>query len=144
MLHKSLQLDVIGKLLTECKKRRPRPKGRFLRDKFSHNSSLPKNGFSIAKGTEQVFSQLQFQQRRCSIAQLSRPERNPDSDVSMLGKRSTEKKTFSFGHCPNDRGGVYPLPMAEFFGPLSRSAFLVNKKSLFLQKCQCIELLTVF
>ena len=26
----------------------------------------------------------------------------------------------------------------------SRSAFLVNKKSLFLQKCQCIELLTVF
>ena len=84
MLHKSLQLVVIGKLLTECKKRRPRPKGRFLRDKFSHNSSLPKNGFSTAKDTEQVFSQLQFHQRRCSIAQLSRPERNPDSDVSML------------------------------------------------------------
>ena len=36
------------------------------------------------------------------------------------------------------------LPMPEFFGPFSRSAFLVNKKSLFLQKCQCIELLTVF
>ena len=34
--------------------------------------------------------------------------------------------------------------MPEFFGPFSRSAFLVNKKSLFLQKCQCIELLTVF
>ena len=34
--------------------------------------------------------------------------------------------------------------MPEFFGPLFRSAFLVNKKSLFLQKCQCIELLTVF
>ena len=34
--------------------------------------------------------------------------------------------------------------MPEFFGPLSRSAFLVNKKSLFLQKCQCIELLTFF
>ena len=32
--------------------------------------------------------------------------------------------------------------MPEFFGPLSRSAFLVNKKGLFLQKC--IELLTVF
>ena len=30
------------------------------------------------------------------------------------------------------------------FGPLFRSAFLVNKKSIFLQKCQCIELLTVF
>ena len=36
------------------------------------------------------------------------------------------------------------LPMPEFFGPLFRSAFLVNKNSLFLQKCQCIELLTVF
>ena len=36
------------------------------------------------------------------------------------------------------------LPMPEFFGPLSKSAFLVNKESLFLQKCQCIELLTVF
>ena len=34
--------------------------------------------------------------------------------------------------------------MPEYFGPFSRSAFLVNKKSLFLQKCQCIELLTVF
>ena len=34
--------------------------------------------------------------------------------------------------------------MPEFFGPFSRTAFLVNTKSLFLQKCQCIELLTVF
>ena len=34
--------------------------------------------------------------------------------------------------------------MPNFFGSLFRSAFLVNKKSLFLQKCQCIELLTVF
>ena len=34
--------------------------------------------------------------------------------------------------------------MPEFFGPLSRSAFLVNKKSRFLQKCQCIKLLSVF
>ena len=60
----------------------------------------------------------------------------------ILGKGSTEKKTFSFGHCPNDGGGGVPMP--EFVGPLFRSAFLVNKKSLFLQKCQCIELLTVF
>ena len=52
-----------------------------------------------------------------------------------------KKKTFSLGHCPNEGGG---LPMAEFFGPFSKSAFLVNKKSLFLQKCQCIDLLTVF
>ena len=41
-----------------------------------------------------------------------------------------------------DAGGGLPMP--EFFGPFSRSAFLVNKISLFLQKCQCIELLTVF
>ena len=41
------------------------------------------------------------------------------------------------------RGGGN-LPMPDFFGPLFRSAFLVNKKSLFPQKCQCIELLTVF
>ena len=40
------------------------------------------------------------------------------------------------------RGGR-GLPMPEFFGPLSRSAFLVSKESLFLQKCQCIEFLTV-
>ena len=60
----------------------------------------------------------------------------------LLGKTSIEKKTFSFGHCPNDGGGGLPMP--EFFGPLFRSAFLVNKKSLFLQKCQCIEILTVF
>ena len=53
------------------------------------------------------------------------------------------KKTFSFGHCPNEgRGGGLPRP--KFFGPLSKSAFLVNKKSLFLQRCQCIELLTDF
>ena len=52
------------------------------------------------------------------------------------------KKTFSFGHCPKDEKGGQPMP--EFFDPFSRSAFLVNKKSLFLQKCQCIELLTVF
>ena len=57
-------------------------------------------------------------------------------------REDINKKTFSFGHCPNYGWGG--LPMAEFFGPLFRSAFLVNKKSLFLQKCQCIELLTVF
>ena len=64
------------------------------------------------------------------------------SDPPRLGKTSIEKKTFSFGHCSNEGRGGLPLP--EFFGPLSRSAFLVNKKSLFLQKCQCIALLIVF
>ena len=52
--------------------------------------------------------------------------------LSHLGKTSMKKKTFSFGHCPNEGGGGLPMP--EFFGPLFRSAFLVNKKSLFLQK----------
>ena len=60
----------------------------------------------------------------------------------LLEKTSIQKKTFSFGYCPNEGGRGLPMP--EFFGPFSRSAFLVNKKSLFLQKCQCIELLTVF
>ena len=63
------------------------------------------------------------------------------SYVSVLGKGSTEKKRFLSGIARIRGGG---LPMPEFFGPLSISAFLVNKKSLFLQKCQCIELLTVF
>ena len=52
-----------------------------------------------------------------------------------------EKKCFLSGIARMRGGG---LPMSKFFGPFSRSAFLVNKKSLFLQKCQCIELLTVF
>ena len=51
------------------------------------------------------------------------------------------KKSFLSGIARIMGGG---LPMPEFFGPLFRSAFLVNKKSLFLQKCQCFELLTVF
>ena len=60
---------------------------------------------------------------------------------SHLGEDINEKKTLSFGHCPNEGGGS---TNAQFFWLFSRSAFLVNKKSLFLQKCQCIELLTVF
>ena len=55
--------------------------------------------------------------------------------------RDQLKKRFLLGIARMRGGG---LPMPEFFGPLSKSAFLVNKKSLFLQKCQCIELLTVF
>ena len=64
------------------------------------------------------------------------------AESKKLREEVNRKKTFSFGHCPNDGGGGLPMP--EFFGPLFRSAFLVNKKSLFPQKCQCIELLTVF
>ena len=43
--------------------------------------------------------------------------------------RQQGKKTFSFGHCLNDVGGS---THARIFCPFSRSAFLVNKKSLFL------------
>ena len=53
-----------------------------------------------------------------------------------------EKKRFLLGIARMRGWGGLPMP--KFFGPLSRSAFLVNKKSLFLQKCQSIELLTVF
>ena len=60
----------------------------------------------------------------------------------ILGKTSIKKKRFLSGIARIMGGGGLPMP--EFFGPLFRSVFLVNKKSLFLQKCQCIELLTVF
>ena len=46
------------------------------------------------------------------------------SCVLPLREDINRKKTFSFGHCPNEGGGGLP----EFFGPFSRSAFLVNKK----------------
>ena len=35
--------------------------------------------------------------------------------IPFLGKTSTEKKTFSFGHCPNKGGRGLPMP--GFFGP---------------------------
>ena len=47
------------------------------------------------------------------------------------------KKSFLSG-IARIRGGGIPMP--EFCGPFSRSVFLVNKKSLFLQKCQYFEL----
>ena len=56
-----------------------------------------------------------------------------------IHQRLRKTKRFLLG--PNERGS---LPMPEFFGPFSRSAFLVNNKSLFLQKCQCIDFWTVF
>ena len=64
-----------------------------------------------------------------------------DIYILVEGKASIEKNVF-FRALPELWGGGLHMP--EFFGPLFRSAFLVNKKSLFLQKCQCIELLTVF
>ena len=57
--------------------------------------------------------------------------------------RDPMKKNVFFRALPEKWGGG-GLPMAEIFGPLFRSAFLVNKKSVFLQNCQCIELLTAF
>ena len=58
------------------------------------------------------------------------------------GRHQLKKKHFLSGIARIMGGGGLPMP--EFFGPLFRSAFLVNKKSLYLQKCQCIEHLTVF
>ena len=51
----------------------------------------------------------------------------------LLGKTSIEKKRFLSGIARMRGGG---LPMPDFFGPFSKSAFLVNKKSIFLQKFQ--------
>ena len=64
-------------------------------------------------------------------------------ETYILREGVNAKKNVFFRALPKWWGGG-GLPMPEFFGPLSISAFLVNKKSLFLQKCQCIELLTVF
>ena len=61
--------------------------------------------------------------------------------VQSLREGLNEKKRFLSGIARMMGGGS---TQPEFFGPLFRSAFLVNKKSLFLQKCQFIELLTVF
>ena len=57
--------------------------------------------------------------------------------VGQLGKTSIEKKRF-LSRIAQMRGWG-GLPMPEFFGPFSRSAFLVNKKRLFLQKCQFLN-----
>ena len=35
---------------------------------------------------------------------------NSDLCICALGKTSIEKKTFSFGHCPNEGGGGLPMP----------------------------------
>ena len=56
--------------------------------------------------------------------------------LCVLGKTSIQKKRF-LSAIAWMRGRSTP---ARVFWPFSRSAFLVNKKSLFLQKCQCIEL----
>ena len=54
------------------------------------------------------------------------------------------KKTFSFGHCANEGGRGGGPTHARSFWPLFKKCIFGKKKSLFLQKCQCIELLTVF
>ena len=98
--------------------------------------------FSIGSGTAVLYMFSQLTGRLCSDQKSSQKTKIGATAVNVR-ERVNGKKTFSFGHCPNYGGGE-GLPMPEFFGPLFRSAFLVNKKSLFLQKCQCIELLTVF
>ena len=62
--------------------------------------------------------------------------------ITGLREDINRKKRFLSGIARMRGGGGLPMP--KLFGPFSKSAFLVNKKSLFLQKCQCIELITVF
>ena len=59
----------------------------------------------------------------------------------IKGRPQLKKNVFFQGLQGGGGGGS---THARIFWPSFRSAFLVNKKSLFLQKCQCIELLTVF
>ena len=53
-----------------------------------------------------------------------------------LGKTSMGKKPFSFGHCPNNGGGVYPCPnfLALFlevhFWSIKRVSFFKNANVL--------------
>ena len=54
------------------------------------------------------------------------------ANTTILLLTSMEKQRFLLGIVRMRGAG---LPMPKFFGPFSRSAFLVNKKSLFLQKC---------
>ena len=55
------------------------------------------------------------------------------------GRHQLKKNVF-FRALPEWWGGGLPMP--EFFGPLFRSAFLVNKKSLFLQTSQELRMLS--
>ena len=68
--------------------------------------------------------------RNANVLEGYKPE-----EVMNKGRGQRKKKRFLSGIDRMMGGGVYPCP---------NFAFLVNKKSLFLQKCQCIELLTVF
>ena len=61
--------------------------------------------------------------------------------MSKIREGLNEKKRFLSGIARMMGGGS---THARIFDPLFRSAFLGNRKSLFLQKCQCIELLAVF
>ena len=61
--------------------------------------------------------------------------------IKILREGLNSKRTFSFGHCPNEGGGVYPCPN---FLALFQEVQFWSINSLLLQKCQCIELLTVF
>ena len=73
---------------------------------------------------------------------LMRKSENKGPKLGPLREEIHWKENFFFRALPEWGGGGLPMP--KCFGPLFRSAFLVNKQSLFLQKCQCIELLTDF
>ena len=71
---------------------------------------------------------------------LDKPDNNDNARLNIR-EDINRKKRFLSG-IARMRGGE--STHARIFGSFSISAFLVNKKSLFLQKCQFIELLTVF
>ena len=97
------------------------------------------------KKREQTLMKHLLRERLCRIefwGEEKLKSRHIWMNKSLLGKASMEKKkTFSFGHCPNNGGGFYPCPN---FLALFLEVHFWSIKSLFLQKCQCIELLTVF
>ena len=63
--------------------------------------------------------------------------------ISSLREGLNWKKAFSFGHCPNDGGGVYPCP--NFLALFQEVHFWSIKRVYFFKNAnECIELLTVF
>ena len=76
----------------------------------------------------------------CWLSQTAESTFQTSWNWTGLGKRSIEKKNVFFRALPEWGGGGLPTP--EFCGPLFRSAFLVNEKSLFLQTSQELRMLS--
>ena len=55
----------------------------------------------------------------------------------MATGRPQLKKTFSFGHCPNDGWGGLPMP--DFFGPLFEVHFWSIKRVYFFKNAKVLN-----